>query len=68
VYGSTSPGGGIEFFYQTKYTVVKRTQLPDTDEEWFQFIQQLELIHDLEDGIMDDSYYGYPFFLENFHW
>lgn len=68
VYGSTAPGGGIEFFSQTKYTTLKRTQLPDTDQEWIDFISQLELIHDLEDGIMDDAYYGYPFFLQNFYW
>lgn len=68
VYGSTSPLGGIEFFSQTKYTTLNRSELPDTDGEWIQFISQLELIHDLEDGILDDLYYGHVFFLENFYW
>lgn len=68
VYGSTGPTGGIEFFSQTKYTTLKRTQLPNTDQEWIDFISQLEMIHDLEDGILDDLYYGHAFFLENFYW
>lgn len=68
VYGSTTPGGGIEFFYQTKYTTVKTKDLPESDTEWFYFINQLEMIHDLEDGILDDLYYGHSFYVENFYW
>lgn len=68
VYSSTSPTGGIEFFKQTKYTIVDTKDLPDTDSEWLLFINQLELIHDLEDGTMDDLYYGHAFWVENFWW
>ena len=68
VYASSSPTGGIEFFKQTKYTIIKTKDLPDTDAEWILFISQLEYIHDLEDGILDDLYYGHVFFLENFWW
>lgn len=68
VYSSTSPTGGIEFFKQTKYTVVDTKDLPETDQEWIYFINQLKLIHDLEDGQMDDLYYGHVFFVENFWW
>ena len=66
VYASTSPTGGIDYYTQTKYTIVSTSLLPEDDIAWLMFINQLVQFHDLEAGILVVLYYGHVFYVDNF--